>query len=161
MQQYTLRFNLHLCKVVNSHFIQFNLEIKPGEKIYLAGKLFKFNSDSKRLSNISSTFSGFLTLLLVPESPYFLMSKYNDEKSARNSLDWLYNGDVDEIEKVMVDITEYQKKKSPKEKSDSKQTKKLDEKSKFDEKAKSDEELIISSTRFSSKKFFIIKIKFY
>ena len=89
------------------------------------------------------------------------MSKYNDEKSARNSLDWLYNGDVDEIEKVMADITEYQKKKSPKEKSDSKESKKLDEKSKFDEKAKSDEELIISSTRFSSKKFFIIKIKFY
>jgi hypothetical protein len=44
----------------------------------------------------------------MPESPYFMMSKYNDEKSTRKCLDWLYDGNADDIEKVMEDIRKYQ-----------------------------------------------------
>ena len=47
-------------------------------------------------------------MLFMPESPYFLMSKYNDEKAARRSLDWIYNGNEADIEKVMEDIRLYQ-----------------------------------------------------
>ena len=100
-------------------------------------------------------FSGFISLLLVPESPYFLMSKYNDEKSARKSLNWLYNGNDEEIEKVITDIREYQTKKIPKQSSNEKKLE-ITEKSILDEKTKSDEELIKVSTRISSKKTIII-----
>jgi hypothetical protein len=38
-------------------------------------------------------------LLFVPESPYFLMSKYNDEKGARKSLNWIFYGNVEQVPK--------------------------------------------------------------
>jgi hypothetical protein len=46
------------------------------------------------------------------------MSHHKDETSARKSLEWLYNGNEEAIKKVMADIRDYQKKKSPNESSD-------------------------------------------
>jgi len=86
----------------------------------------------------------------VPESPYFLMSRYNNETLAQKSLDWLYNGNEEEIEKVMTDIREYQQKKSPKEGSDEHMSV-LNEKTNLYKSEKSDQELQQTSTRFSSK----------
>ena len=88
-------------------------------------------------------------MLAMPESPYFLMSKYNDEKNARKALSWIYNGNDEDIERVMEDIRLYQKTVKPKETSGDEEKKcKVDEKN---------EKTPISMTKKSAKYFSGIK----
>jgi len=49
------------------------------------------------MNQLISVLIGFVILLFVPESPYFLMSKYNDEKGARKSLSWFFYGNIEQV----------------------------------------------------------------